>query len=764
MASKLDFPLHGSSLNIVKQFGPGLSDIIQSKFGCMATFDGVNFERDQSISQQKRPTVAPEKRLEVKLHRGVRLSVWKADLTDFQADAVVNAANSFLQHCGGLALALSTAGGPQIQKDSNDYIKRNIELKTGHATVTAAGNLPYQKIIHAVGPQLSPSPSTYDVHRAEPLLEKTIRSILDKVREHRLSSVAIPAISSGLFYFPLPLCADVIVKTVKGYYENSPRQGHFPQEIFLVNHDEPSVKEMERACNHTLMSYSQAAASKSKGAAETSTPTVKIGNVHLILKKGKIEQQQTDVIVNTVSSDRNLRGGQISTALLEKAGYGMQKEINNTHQSGNIIITSPHNLECKEVYHTFCPDKDAHGAQQILSDSVYQCLRMAAAHPHKSIAFPAIGTGGLRFNKREVAWIMSSAVTAFAQQSTHRMEVQFVIYPSDKDTFQAFEEQMRSLQHQFKASDPSLSYASGHEGDVREKRPPTPKISLTGPSDVAIREAERWLSSFLSKPSDTVIISNNFIQYFGEAEYQQLSRLNKRGVSIKECFENSRATIIVHGDSAEDVVVAGLKVEAMLCKVQREFVAEEEGTLRLMSTENVSFERKTVDSKSLEFSDRSSAFRNLGLQIVKMEKVENLALRMVFDLKKKQLGCSTTRKMFQRIPPHFCEMVSHIGFHAEYAPPHDPAYGEGIYFAGTAKKAMEVWKEGGEKEEYLYFVEAEVLTGNSTRGKPGLILPPPKTGTDPQILYDSVDGGADISVIFSGYQALPSYIITCKKI
>lgn len=72
---------------------------------------------------------------------------------------------------------------------------------------------------------------------------------------------------------------------------------------------------------------------------------------------------------------------------------------------------------------------------------------------------------------------------------------------------------------------------------------------------------------------------------------------------------------------------------------------------------------------------------------------------------------------------------------------------------------MEVWKELD--EEYLYFVEAEVLTGNSTHGKPGLILPP-SVGTDPQILYDSVSGGRDVSVIFSGYQALPMYIITCK--
>lgn len=74
---------------------------------------------------------------------------------------------------------------------------------------------------------------------------------------------------------------------------------------------------------------------------------------------------------------------------------------------------------------------------------------------------------------------------------------------------------------------------------------------------------------------------------------------------------------------------------------------------------------------------------------------------------------------------------------------------------------MEVWKE--QNEEYLYFVEAEVLTGKSTPGKPGLILPP-AVGTDPQILYDSVSGGTDISVIFSSYQALPMYIITCKVV
>lgn len=89
----------------------------------------------------------------------------------------------------------------------------------------------------------------------------------------------------------------------------------------------------------------------------------------------------------------------------------------------------------------------------------------------------------------------------------------------------------------------------------------------------------------------------------------------------------------------------------------------------------------------------------------------------------------------------------------------DPAYGEGIYFASTVQKALEVWKLP--KQEYLYFVEAEVLTGNSTPGQRGLIVPPvPETG--PAQRFDSVSGGPDVSVVFNGCQALPTKIIICR--
>ncbi|XP_049903950.1 protein mono-ADP-ribosyltransferase PARP9 [Epinephelus moara] len=762
MVSKLDIPLHGTAVNIVRRCGFALSGVLQSKFGCLAIIDGVDFDRDPSIAQQSGPTIVPEKRFSVTLRGGVQVSVWKADLINYRVDAVVNAANEYLQHYGGLALALSKAGGPQIQKDSEEYIKRHGSLKTGDAVVFDAGFLPCKKIIHAVGPQLPPDPSERDVMRYEPLLERAIRSILNGVQGHRLQSVAIPAISSGLFHYPLPKCAETIVTAVKCYCENTYSPHLLPKEIHFVNHDEPTVKEMERACHQIL------ATSKRRGDAKTPTQSVQLGNVHLTLKRGKIEDQQTDVIVNTASDKPDLNIGQISKALLQKAGQKMQEEFKKAPRQGHVIVTQAYQLQCKKVFHTFCVEKGidpAHqaAAQLILFNSVLECLWLAGTSRHKSIAFPAIGTGALGFNKKEVADIMSRAVVDFAQKFPEKIEVDFVIYPSDNDTFKAFEEHMGYLQQKASHAMMLSSPASEDRADFHVSRSPTPQISLNGASNETTREAEQWLSRLLFRSNGKVVICNNFILHFGEEQHLQLSRLLKSGVSIEEVFEKGHASILVKGDSDEDVVVAGLQVEAMLCNVQKAFVKEECAMLPAVMTKSLSFERKTVDNSNEAFLDRLSGHRKHGLFIVKVDRVENPTLKKLFELKKKQLSCSTPpRTMVQRIPAQFCEMVSHIGFHAEYAPPDDPSFGEGIYFASKVKIAMEVWKEHKRpKEEYLYFVEAEVLTGNPAPGKPGLILPP-AVGTESQTVYHSVSGGPDISVIFSGYQALPTYIITCK--
>lgn len=77
------------------------------------------------------------------------------------------------------------------------------------------------------------------------------------------------------------------------------------------------------------------------------------------------------------------------------------------------------------------------------------------------------------------------------------------------------------------------------------------------------------------------------------------------------------------------------------------------------------------------------------------------------------------------------------------------------------KKAIEVWKLPN--QEYVYIVEAEVLTGESAPGRCGLVVPPVQD-TNPAERCDSVNGGPDISVIFNSRQALPTKIIICKML
>ncbi|XP_012733688.2 protein mono-ADP-ribosyltransferase PARP9 isoform X2 [Fundulus heteroclitus] len=784
MDANLNIHLNRESVNIVKKCGDALCKVLYDKFGCVATINGVEMENESRTSYQRQPSpISPEKRWEFRLRSGVKISVWKADLTNFSADAVVNAANKYLQHYGGLAQALSTAGGPQIQKESADYVQKYGNLKTGEAVVFDAGSLPYNKIIHAVGPELDKHHSHSDFNKAESLLVKAICSILNKVEEYHLKSVAIPAISSGLFHYPLRDCADTIASTVKRYYDNLHHQNHRPKEIFLVNHDEPTVKEMERACRHIFdpqqhQTYSQAAAGNSRGAANTPTPSFQMGNVRLTLKKGKIEEERTDVIVNTASVDRNLSIGKISNAILQKAGYEIQNEISRAVLKGSIIHTRSYQLQCKEVFHTFCPEKgNDPAADQKLYFSVYECLMMAVGRRYVSITFPAIGTGALGFSKAESASIMLSAVYNFAHTCSTLLEVYLVIFPSDHETFQAFQREMGLLQQRLASFSVPLEGKPGHQphqhhsahsgesqwypspeahgpkDESHTSRALTPQISLDGPSEESKYEAQKWLKDLLSMDSHAIKIYNNFISHFSDTDHLRLSRFAEKGLFIEEFFTQGHACIEINGEK-ENAAVAAVKVEAMLCKVQKDFISEEECELQVLVDTEPAPKRQTVRRSSREFTKRADAFSGHGLKVKKVEEVENRALKKMFELKKKQLDCFKSETMFQRIPAQFCEMISRIGFQAECAPPEDPKYGEGIYFTSNIKRALDLWRD--QREKYLYFVEAEVLTGASAPGSPGLLLPPVKC--------DSVHGGSDVSVIFSGYQALPKYIITCEKV
>jgi O-acetyl-ADP-ribose deacetylase (regulator of RNase III) len=139
---------------------------------------------------------------------GGTLEVVRGDLTLEAVDAIVNAANSALAHGGGIAGAIVRRGGESIQEESY----RVAPVPVGGAAVTGAGKLPCRYVIHAVGP-------VWGEGGEEAKLRSAVRSALARAEERGLVSVALPAISTGIFGYPKAAGCRVIAEEVRSHLE-----------------------------------------------------------------------------------------------------------------------------------------------------------------------------------------------------------------------------------------------------------------------------------------------------------------------------------------------------------------------------------------------------------------------------------------------------------------------------------------------------------------------------------------------------------------
>lgn len=166
---------------------------------------------------------------------GVLLALHHGDLTLETVDAIVNAANGQLAHGGGVAGAIVRRGGPAIQSESTAYVLRHGRVPTGQVAVTGAGSLPCRRVIHAVGPVW------HGGGRNEPeLLRSAVTEALLAADREGLASVAMPAISSGIFGFPKPLCAEILVSAGMEFSAAHPQTS--VREIRYTNYDAETVE------------------------------------------------------------------------------------------------------------------------------------------------------------------------------------------------------------------------------------------------------------------------------------------------------------------------------------------------------------------------------------------------------------------------------------------------------------------------------------------------------------------------------------------
>uniref|UniRef100_A0A8C4S0Z3 Poly [ADP-ribose] polymerase n=1 Tax=Erpetoichthys calabaricus TaxID=27687 RepID=A0A8C4S0Z3_ERPCA len=418
----------------------------KEKFSCIVMLQDGEFEAevwnrtDQIFCQ-------------VLLSGGQEVAVYKADMCSFPTDVVVNTSNEDLKHIGGLAAALLQAAGPELQVLCDKYTQKNGKVKPGDVVKTAAGNLPCKYVLHAVGPRW------HSKSESEPVLKNVVMKTLKSAEDLGCKSIAIPAISSKIFGYPMDLCAETIVNSIREYYKNS-HEGSSLRKVNLVDNDDVTVQAISEAVQRIFANEKVTLKAPQVKAACKSMMVMKKGmdsfqtqeGVTIRLEKGNIQDASTDVIVNTIPSNLNLNSGAVSKAILEAAGSELQALINGEAQNsavaaGSVLSTQGCNLKCSFVLHAVAPhwSSGSESATQLLKQVIWNCLRETEKLQKRSIAFPAIGTGNLGFPKVLVASLMFDEVVSFSSKEKPKnlKEIVFLLHPSDAQTVQAFFEQFK---------------------------------------------------------------------------------------------------------------------------------------------------------------------------------------------------------------------------------------------------------------------------------------------------------------------------------
>jgi O-acetyl-ADP-ribose deacetylase (regulator of RNase III) len=150
--------------------------------------------------------------MRVQINRTV-IELVEGDITEIDADAIVNPANQRLAHGGGVAGLISSRGGPTIQRESNEWVRKHGLVRTGTAGITSGGDLKARYVIHAVGPVYDGKP------RSAELLASAVRSSLQMADDHGLKTIALPSISTGIFGYPMEEAAPVALRAAIDYLQ-----------------------------------------------------------------------------------------------------------------------------------------------------------------------------------------------------------------------------------------------------------------------------------------------------------------------------------------------------------------------------------------------------------------------------------------------------------------------------------------------------------------------------------------------------------------
>uniref|UniRef100_A0A4W5RNU6 Macro domain-containing protein n=1 Tax=Hucho hucho TaxID=62062 RepID=A0A4W5RNU6_9TELE len=396
-----------------------------------------------------------------RLQGGLQVVVCQGDITKERVDTLVNSANEDLDHAGGVAAALSQAGGPEVQQASRDLVRQIGRVPTGTVVETTGGNLPCKMLLHAVGPVRGSVGGN-----ERPLLEKTVKAALDLAETMELQTLAMPCISSGIFGVPLKVCSEAIVSAVRDFG----REQRILTKVTLIDVSGEAVRAMQEACDRLLQGKRDFSGWEGESSNTTTTTHAPQRDttaasargaaapeicVQVDVIQGTIEKQQVDALVSPMVGSDPL-SSRVGNALSEAAGPGLMTAFlresgGRTAPGDNVLVEGLSGLSSGRVFFLSCAHWDSNPqgpAVQALRNGVRKILTSCENRGFCSVAFPVVGTGVvLQFPHNVATLDLLEEVHRYEQNRVSRTPflVRIVVHPNDRDSTKALQTTQNAL-------------------------------------------------------------------------------------------------------------------------------------------------------------------------------------------------------------------------------------------------------------------------------------------------------------------------------
>ncbi|KAK3607318.1 hypothetical protein CHS0354_018803 [Potamilus streckersoni] len=407
-------------------------------------------EGPDSVSDQSSPKSCSEdektdddKLLFLTVYGKTKVFVYEASIVSLpRVSAIVNAANEHLSHGGGVAYHIYKAAGgdkSKLEKECRDYIESNGKIAVTKNFTSSAGNMPYHGVIHAVGPMWTDYKVKDDCAKD---LCMTIINILEEANKRKFSTIALPAISSGIFGVPKKMCADMYIRGVIDYdaknHQTQVREIHFVDisKDILKEIRDAYVRSKQNDNNLDVKNAKSSISGSSGHIAETVPPTsIPSGNPAAsqhISKSSKIftcqlgektfvkvyvcsivEVKDVDAIACEVDTDFSIKRHAVARAIQKAGGTSYEEEFKKMVSkaksgSGDVFICktggSLKNSNIDHVIHIKCEKLKNHEDMDKLKYLYVQVFQCAKKEKMETIVMPLIGAVSLNEANEDVIY------------------------------------------------------------------------------------------------------------------------------------------------------------------------------------------------------------------------------------------------------------------------------------------------------------------------------------------------------------------------